>query len=140
MKIKIFLLPFLILSAIYFNGCSNKGGSSPEEVIRINAKYMTEENLAGVESTIDPDSPDFEESKRLANLLFKTYDLKYEIESIEIIEQNDTEALVKFVQLTTKLNGPEFKDNRFTGIHTVRKTDNGWKIFATKQLNVKFLN
>ena len=121
-------------------GCGQKGGSSPEEVIMKNAEYMEKEDMSGVKSTIDHDSPNYDASLNTIQFLFDNYDLKYTIESIEIIEQSENEAKIKYVQLTTKVNGPAFKDNRYTGIHTLKKKDDGWKIYSTEQLNIEFLN
>ena len=131
------LLNFLI---VIFIGCQKQEADSPEDVINLNADYMSKEDISGVETTLDKDKPDFEQSMKMVKLLFDTYDLDYKIESLETVEQNENEAQIKFVQLTTKISGPEFRDNRFTGIHTLKKKSDGWKILSTKQLNIEFLD
>ncbi|HEX9252481.1 MAG TPA: hypothetical protein VF870_09575, partial [Ignavibacteriaceae bacterium] len=68
------------------------------------------------------------------------YDLNYKIENIKVLEQNDNEAKVEFTQVTTKIKGPDFKNNKTTGIHTLRKDGDSWKIYSTEMTNVEFLN
>jgi len=130
----------LIFITLVFFSCSQKGGSSPEEVVILNAEYMENEDISGVKSTIDSNNPEYDASLSMINLLFDNYDLNYTIESMEIIEQSENEAKIKYVQLTTKVNGPAFRDNRYTGIHTLTKKDDGWKISSTEQVNIEFLN
>ena len=133
-------LILLNLMLLIFIGCNKQEAGSPIEVINLNTEYMTKEDISGVETTLDKDNPDFEQSMKMVKLLFDTYDLDYKIESLETVEQNENEAQIKFVQLTTKISGPEFRDNRFTGIHTLKKKSDGWKILSTKQLNIEFLD
>ena len=133
-------LILLILMLLILIGCNKQEAGSPIEVINLNTEYMTKEDISGVEITLDKDNPDFEQSMKMVKLLFDTYDLDYKIESLETVEQNENEAQIKFVQLTTKISGPEFRDNRFTGIHTLKKKSDGWKILSTKQLNIEFLD
>lgn len=126
----IFVL-FLLLSAFLLITCSEKKYSTPESVIYANAKYMTEENLSGVMNTIHSASPAISATEHLVKELFEMYDLEYKVESVVIIEEMEDEAKVRFVQRTTKLNGPEFRNNRLTGIHQLKKENGSWKIYNT---------
>jgi len=136
-KLLIVLLPVILTIGI--TGC-NSGYSTPESVIYANAKYMTEENLEEVMETIHPESPVFESTEKIVKQIFEQFDLSYKIEKIEIIEESDEEAIVRFVQLTTKLKNFQFKNNRLTGVHTLRKDGSSWKIYATKSNNLEYLN
>lgn len=91
-------------------------------------------------STIHPESPNYPAIESMAKLIFQRYDLVYTIESIKVLEENDSEAKVEFTQLTKKTKGPEFKDNRTTGIHTLRKDGDSWKIYSTEMKGIKFLD
>lgn len=134
-----FLLAGLLV--ILATACSNNGGgSSPEGVVKMNAEYMDKEDLDGSLSTIHPESPAYESSKQMTSKLFEVYDLDYKLEKVELVEENKNEARVKFVQLTTKKSGPEFRNNRFTGVHILRKYNGNWKIYSTESVNVDYVD
>ena len=134
----IFAIVIISLSII---GCSSKEEySTPESVIEANAKYMTQENLDEVMNTIYKDSPNYASTESMIKTLFDRYDLSYKINSMKVTEETQNEAQVQFVQETVKISGPEFKNNRVTGIHTVKKDGDSWKIYSTQIKDVKYLN
>ncbi|AFH50444.1 Hypothetical protein IALB_2741 [Ignavibacterium album JCM 16511] len=133
-------ISFLFVIAIIFSGCSVKNNySTPEYSIEANAKFMNEEDFDGVMSTIHPESPSYSTTEKLVKKIFDTYDLSYKLEKVKLIEKNGNEAKVEFVQLTTKIKGPEFKNNRTYGIHTLKLDGDSWKIFSTEVTDLKFL-
>ncbi|MBK7631036.1 MAG: hypothetical protein IPJ23_10140 [Ignavibacteriales bacterium] len=101
---------------------------------------MNKENLEGAMSTIYPDDKTYETTENLVIQLFKMYDLNYKIEKLAVVNENDTEVIVDFTQLTTKINGPKFRDNRVNGTHTLKKDGDSWKIFSTKITKTEYLN
>lgn len=138
-KFKIVFL-LILISGLILNCSSKKEYFTPEGVIKANAEFMNEKNLKGMMSTIHPESPNYPAVESMAERIFKLYDLKYTIESIKVLEENNDEAKVEYIQLTKKIKGPEFKDNRTIGIHTLRKDGNSWKIYSTKMTSITFIN
>ncbi len=137
-KITFFILTNLLIT---FISCSNvEDYYTPESVIEANAKHMNEENFDAVMNTIHKDSPAFPATESMIKQLFDRYDLEYKIVGMKVSEENDTEAKVEFVQITNKLKGPEFKNNKATGIHTLKKDGDSWKIYSTETIDVQFLN
>lgn len=130
------ILIFFFIS-VFILSCSGNSYNTPEDAIDANVEFMNEENLDGVMSTIHPKSQSYKITENLVKKIFETYDLSYKIEKIKVIEQNDTEAKVEFVQLTTKIKGPEFKNNRTYGIHTLKLDGDSWKIFSTEVTDLK---
>jgi len=130
----------LIFATALFISCSSKEKyDMPEFVIEANAKYMNEENLEKVMGTIYKDSPAYQTSEMLIQKLFEVYDLNYKIIDMKVLEDNGSEAKVEFTQITTKISGPDFKDNKSTGIHLLKKEDDSWKIFSTQLNDVQYL-
>ena len=101
---------------------------------------MNEEDLEAVMTTVHPKSPSYEGTEAMAKQIFNLYDLNFKLENIKILEQNDNEAKVEFTQVTTKINGNNFKNNKAAGIHTLRKDGDLWKIYSTEMTNVEFLD
>lgn len=130
----------LVVILTLFACSSKKEYKTPESLIEANAAYMNEEDLEGVMSTVHPKSPSYDGVEAMAKQIFERYDLNYKIENIKVLEQNDKEAKVEFTQITTKIKGPDFKNNKTTGIHTLRKDGDSWKIYSTEMTNVEFLN
>jgi hypothetical protein len=140
--LRVIVSKIIVLFFIFFIVSCSSGEDyyTPESVIEANAKYMNEENFDEVMNTIYKDSPSYALSEVMIKKLFEIYDLNYNITSMKVIEDNDSEAKIEFTQITTKINGPEFKNNKSTGIHTLKKDGDSWKIFSTKMNDVQILN
>lgn len=137
-KIIFFILTF---SLITFISCSNgEDYYTPESVIEANAKYMNEEKFDEAMNTIHKDSPAYPATESMLKQLFERYDLNYKVVSMKVTEETDLEAKIEFVQITSKLKGPEFKNNKGTGVHTLKKDGDSWKIYSTEMTDVQFLN
>ena len=129
------------LAILFIIGCSeDKKYDTPESVIRANLEFFNLEDLDGTMSTVHPESPSYKQTEEIVEELFKIYDINSKYEKLEVVKKNDNEAEVNFVQLTTKIKGPEFKNNRLTGKHLLKKYKNSWKIFSTETINVTYLN
>jgi hypothetical protein len=62
-------------------------------------------------------------------------------QALQIRQESDCaeEARVRFVQVTRKESGPEFRDNRIEGTHTLRPSNDDWKIWTTETKDVEYL-
>jgi len=130
----------LMIISVIFACSSKKEYETPESLIKANAEYMNEEDLEGVMTTVHPKSPNYAATEAMAKQIFDRYDLNYKIENIKVLEENDKEAKVEFTQVTTKIKGKNFKNNKATGIHTLRKDGDSWKVYSTEMVNVEFLD
>lgn len=137
-KIKFSILTVSLLTL--FACSSGEDYYTPESVIEANAKYMNEEKFDEAMSTIHKDSPAYPATESMLKQLFERYDLNYKVVSMKVTEETDLEAKIEFVQITSKLKGPEFKNNKATGIHTLKKDGDSWKIYSTEMTDVQFLN
>jgi hypothetical protein len=134
-------IALLLLIALAVFACSSKKEyKTPESLINANAEYMNEEDLGGVMTTVHPKSPNYAATEAMAKQIFDRYDLNYKIENIKVLEENDKEAKVEFTQVTTKIKGKDFKNNKATGIHTLKKDGDSWKVYSTEMVNVEFLD
>ena len=131
---------FLLIALAVFACSSKKEYKTPESLINANAEYMNEEDLEGVMTTVHPKSPNYAATEAMAKQIFDRYDLNYKIENIKVLEGNDKEAKVEFTQVTTKIKGKDFKNNKATGIHTLKKDGDSWKVYSTEMVNVEFLD
>ena len=136
------LILLFALTLLFINGCSEKPEKKDDviSVIKDNLKYAENEDLDKLMSTIDEQSPQYASTEKIMKRLFKVYDLTYKLASIKVIEKSDDKAKVSFVQVTMKRNGPAFRNNKLTGVHTLFKTDGKWKIYITKIDKTEYLN
>jgi ketosteroid isomerase-like protein len=105
-----------------------------------NIRALQREDLEAYLATIAPESPVFEVTKVMAQALFNKYDLKYELNSIEVIITAGNEAKVRVIQTTRKISGQEFQDNKAFAIHTLRKSNGRWKLLRTDVEKIEGLN
>lgn len=137
-KIKYILF---FMPVIAFITCSSgEDYYTPESVIEANAKYMNAENFDESMNTIHKDSPAYPATESMLKQLFDRYDLNYKVISMKVVQETEEDAKIEFVQITTKISGPEFKNNKATGIHSLKKDGDSWKIYSTEMTDVQFLN
>ncbi|MTJ52242.1 serine/threonine protein kinase [Anabaena sp. UHCC 0253] len=106
-----------------------------------NLRGLNEENLDITMSVIDESIPEYEQTRNMTQQIFYTYDLRYEINTLEVTEISENYAKVMITQITTKIAGPAFRDNILVVTHTLKKSNNGqWKIILTKVEDIKYLN
>jgi len=122
----------------------NKGSlidkSDPVLVVRANVDALQRKDLAAVVATLDPEDPLFEQTKKITASGFKNYEFRYALEDVALESMSDDEARVRFVQVTKKVSGPAFRDNRVEGVHTLRKRNGEWKMFHTETTKIEYLD
>ena len=79
------ILSFLIVLLGLLINCSERKYATIEDAVYSNAEYLTNEDLSGVMSTIDPESALYSSTELIVEKLFERFDLKFIVEDIEII-------------------------------------------------------
>ena len=103
---------------------------------------VIKENIAATEAkdkervinTISKDSPQLQSTINGMDYVFANFDMKFELEQVEVIEVNGDEAKVYYVQTTQAILGEGFAPTRASGIHQMKKENGKWKIFKTDYL------
>lgn len=139
-KFAIVLFTALALSSCNQSPATTQFASDPLAVVRAQADALNRKDLAAAIAPIDPESPIFEPSKKMASKQFQTYDLRYTLKDLTLESMNGDEARVRFIQVTEKIAGPAFRDNRVAGVHTLRKRNGEWRIFNTQITKVEYLD
>ena len=132
-----------LITILLFNGCSSdKSGDEQaiKDVIYKNIQAGNDEDIAAYISTMDKDYRNYDRLEDMMRTIFQTYDLNYQVKDLKVIELKDNEAKVQYVQITKKIKGPNFRDNRIEGIHTLHKKDGEWKIYDTEIKKIDYLN
>ena len=110
-------------------------------VVHEHVHAFEKKDVATVMSTIHPDSPAYEGTKAMVEIMFKSVDLKYELSDLRLESATPEEIKVSFRQKTTKTGGTgQCLDNIVEGIHTLRQDGKTWKIFKTLQLKITDLD
>jgi ketosteroid isomerase-like protein len=100
---------------------------------------LNKEDLQAYLATLDPKSAQYKEAQTQTQKLFKEYDLKYEVETIEVISIGQQNAVVKMVATVKKIKGGSFADSKIIAYNTLRKTSQGWRIADTQIESVSAL-
>ena len=117
-------------------------GDSKKEAMAVifnNLKAMEDEDVEAVMETVHEDSAAYENTRKVCEYLFKIYDVKYEIQELKVVKETADTIDISFIQITRKVSGPDFRDNKIKGIHTLKKSGNVWKIFSTKMIKREYL-
>jgi hypothetical protein len=114
--------------------------SSPLTVIRTQLDALNRQNLNASMDGIHPSSPMFQSTKEFGEVIFKNYKLRFTLQNLALESITADTAKVRFTQITKKISGPEFRNNRLTGIHTLKKHQGKWKIYDSKTIKIEYLD
>jgi hypothetical protein len=118
----------------------NSEKAAIKSVVTLNMKALNEENIEAYMATIDPKSPAFELTKNAIAQSFSIYDLKYVMNNFDVATISGNTAIVKVDQTTTKVRGPQFRNNRMVLMHQFNKSNGQWKMFSSEIQKVEYLN
>ena len=104
-----------------------------------NFRAATEEDIDAYLDTMHSDAPTYQQTEQLFTQLFATYDVKYETHVFRYVEQDGDYAIARFEFSTTRVAGPEFKDNTLDTFHIFCKENGQWKIWSQVTLTVEHL-
>jgi hypothetical protein len=107
--------------------------------IALNAAYKGKEDIEGVITTYDTESIDIEQTKTNFAQLFSSYDLKYEVEAMEMISLEKDKASAKITLATTRIAGESFADNKTDQIIYLNKINGEWKIETTQDIKIDYM-
>lgn len=140
MKRRLLLFVLLLIISSVVTCSSQNPDAEILAVVASNIEAMKHEDIEGIKQTIDGTSPGYNMTIDMTKDIFQQYDLQYTMESMKVIEKKGDNARVWFIQITEKVNGPAFRDNKLTGIHTLRKIDGKWYLSDTEIVDVKYLD
>ncbi len=140
---RIFILVMVVVFAgTFVSGCTTKTESDGEimSLMNENLRALENEDMEGYMATIHEQSAGYAITEHTMLEAFDMYDLKYELIDVKVVEKSSQEAKVKFVQITQKIDGPVFRDNKISGVHILKKSDGKWKIYDTQIDSIDYLN
>ena len=111
-----------------------------QQVFAKHLSALNQEKLGDYLATLDSTSPNYSAAKASTLKLFKNYDLKYDLKTVEVLSLSKQEAVVKLIVNVKKIKGGEFTDSQLVTINTVRKTNSQWRIYDTQVENISALN
>ena len=81
----------------------------------------------------------FAEIKKMLSDLFENFDLAYELRDFEFLSISEQEVKVRVTQITTLVEGENFRDNESIFIHTLKPQKEEWKFFDSEVESIKYL-
>jgi len=103
---------------------------------------VIKENIAATEAkdkdrvlkTIHKDCPQRSSTIQGMDYVFANFDIRFDLEQIEVLEVSSEDAKIYYVQTTRAVRGEGFPASRASGFHLMKKEDGKWKIFKTEYL------
>ena len=132
----------LVLALVFMESSRGNTEITTElKAVMIENLVATEaEDLEAVMNTMHTQSPNYSPAKELLISLTETYDVEIELLSFSYIGLDDEYALARAKQSTTKVSGPEFRDNVIDTIQILRKENGKWKFWAAAILEISYMN
>ncbi len=93
---------------------------------------LNREDLKGYLATLDAQSSKYEQVKQQTAQLFKDYNLKYELKSLEIVSLNGSTGVVKMIATVKRVSGASFTDSKIVTFNTIGKINGKWQISDTE--------
>lgn len=141
-SIIIFLL-FLVIYLSMLLSCDSSEDRLIKDVLISHTRAIEEEDLNGSLEFIHADSLLRSREHTLLTLqVFMFANVSYEIESLTILNRNESEATVRMVCVTEgeMENGDTFRNNRTTQELTLKKNGRDWFIWDSKIIEIEYLD
>jgi hypothetical protein len=135
----------LLMPVALLLGCGRSSPKTPpvsEPIFAVVTAQMKALNRRDVNATLavmHPDAPGLDRTRETTEQVIETYDLVYLLQNLSLESVNESEAKVRFTQVTQRASGPAFRNNRVVGIHTLRKHGGAWKLYSTEVLSIDYL-
>ncbi|MDY6771106.1 MAG: hypothetical protein SV186_04075 [Candidatus Nanohaloarchaea archaeon] len=138
-------LGLIVLGAAGFSYMSGTaigpdGGNNVTHVLHQNVQAYNQENLSLLRQTMHPRSPAVNATMQQSRQVFSIYDLQARLTNVTVLSVNRTTARVRVTQVTHKLSGPQFRDNRVTAVHTLKRYNGEWRIYTSKTESIEYLD
>ena len=149
MKVFYAAISIMLLLCLYFVAFSPENAdfvADADEDVAAELKALVIENLRATRAedldamldTLHSESPSYSQIEKIANTLFETYDLNYDLLLFRYIGQDGEYAIARFKFSTEQVAGPEFNDNILDTIHVFREENGMWKIWSQAILEIEF--
>ena len=100
-----------------------------ETVLKQNFAASEQKDVKGVMATLHTNSPVAAVTAEALTSLFETFELKYELLSFRLVGRDGEYAVARAEQKTTKVKGPDFKDNVIDSLYIFRTQDGKWRLW-----------
>lgn len=105
-----------------------------------NFQAYEKEDIALIMETVHPQSPGYTATREFSARIFPEYDIKYELLELHFIAKDGEFAIARTKQKTTKVSGPQFRDNIIDAIVIFKQDGQKWKFWSQATLTIDYLN
>jgi PBP1b-binding outer membrane lipoprotein LpoB len=133
------IIPAVFTGMLLISGCGQTVEEEAKETVEVYMEAVENEELETVIEMLSTDH-EYEMPDLAFEMLFDSYDLDYDIESMKVITSDEDKVVIEVVQVTKKLSGPDFiQDSRVTATHTLVKEDGDLKFLKTEYSNAEVI-
>lgn len=111
---------------------SEKDRQAVRSLFAQHLQSLNREDLKGYLATLDSSSAKYNQVKDQTTQLFRDYNLKYELKSLNIISLNGNTGVVKMVATVKRVSGADFTDSKIVTFNTISKSNGKWQITDTE--------
>lgn len=115
---------------------------SPSSITSVVFENIAAHNAEDVErymATLHSNAPNYDQTRDVLADMYQNYDIQHSITGVELLKSTKNRAEVSFVLTTKKIRGPDFRDNRVTGVFILKKEDGRWKLYDQEVDDIEYL-
>ena len=128
----------LCLGSVGVSGASSEISDAVRKTLQANFKATQSEDIEGIMATMHSNSPNRAATQAQLPMLFQQYDLKYELKDYQFVSLSGEYAIARVKQHTSKLSGPDFRNNTLDSFMIFRQENDQWKLWAQTILDIEF--
>ena len=102
---------------------------------------LNRRDIQGVLTALDPNDRQVQELTKQELLKnFQTSRVHITLEAAKLETLTADTATVRFTQLTRRVAGSAFRDNRVIGVYSMKKINGAWRILNMKPIDIQFMD
>lgn len=145
------LLRFLLVGCLAFgpllSACNRPGVTTkdPQEdaildSVRKQVEALNRRDAETALTYVHPNAPGINQTRVLTKKMVQEYELLYMIQKLNVDSVTGDEAKVSYTEIVQRMSGGDYRSNRVTGVHTLRKDGDVWRLFTNKVLSTEYLD
>lgn len=133
------MLSFLMLTVAHVSAADDSALKKTIQAVVIeNLNAAQKENIQALMKTVHTNSPVYQATRSQSEMIFAAYKLKYKLHSVRVIGQDGDWVFARIDVTTTKVDGPDFRNNRTSLLQVFRKDGDSWKYWNQLLLDLTY--
>ena len=110
------------------------------DTVRKQIQALNQRDAETALTYVHPNAPGINQTRVLTKKMVQEFELLYMIQKLNLDSVTGDEAKVNYTEIIQRVSGGDYRSNRVTGVHTLRKDGDTWRLFTNKVLSTEYLD